>query len=511
MVTVLISVSIRTNLFVAGGTDSSAYISAARLWQRGELYRANPLQLLASWPRARESTSPVGYRSGPVRGTEVPVYPAGFPLMIAAATALGGPMSAHLVAPLMGGVLVWCAFVLARLVGGNLAGLIAAGLTASSPVVLLHTVDAMSDVPASACWAAAWLMATRGTAGAAAAAGLMTSLAILIRPNLAPLAFIPAVVLFHTTWRASATRVPVWRAGAVFVATAAIGPALVVWSQAVLYGSPFTPGYVEWESFFSADRIGPNSRMYLRLLAAAHTVLPLAGLAMTPLVMLSRDGMFSSKARVVASSATAIVLANFVLYLPYLSFDRWPFLRFLLPGLVALFVLFGSLVALVTRRLWRRARWVAWAIPLTTAIVALQGLPFTRFALQDWRAQTRVRLMGHYLREVLPPNAAVLSFVHSGAVAHYTGREVVRLDLLEPGTLDAVIDDLLRRHYHPVLVLDQALEVDPFRQRFSGSRVGRLDWTPRAVFTSGTSIWYFDVLDRPHHQQGERAVVDVVQ
>lgn len=119
--------------------------------------------------------------------------------------------------------------------------------------------------------------------------------------------------------------------------------------------------------------------------------------------------------------------------------------------------------------------------------------------------------MGHYLREALPPNSAVLSFVHSGAIAHYTGREIVCLDLLEPQILDRVIDDLSRHHYRPVIVLDQALEAGPFKQRFLSARVSGLDWSPRAVFTSGTSIWYFDVADRPRHHQGERWPVDVLQ
>ena len=44
-------------------------------------------------------------------------------------------------------------------------------------------------------------------------------------------------------------------------------------------------------------------------------------------------------------------------------------------------------------------------------------------------------LLVHYLRDVLPRNAAVLSFTHSGAVRYYTGRQIVRLDLLDAGAL----------------------------------------------------------------------------
>jgi hypothetical protein len=502
---VVVSISVRLNLFVAGGTDSSAYISAGDLWRRGELHRAVPLQSWASWPHAIHSGSPVGYRPGLVPGTEVPVYPLGFPLLIAAATSVGGALSAHLVAPVMAGVLVFCTFALARRVAGNLAGLIAALLIASSPIVLLHTVDTMSDVPATACWAAAWLLATRGMVSASVTAGCLTSMAILIRPNLAPLALVLACVVL-----AAAPRAVMARAISGFVFASAVGPLIVVWSQALLYGNPLAPGYVGWEAFYQLDHIRPNVRIYRQLLAMTHTLLPLAGLATVPIVFLDKPRAFLPQARIIALSAAAIVLTTLALYLPYLPFDNWPFLRFLLPGLVALFVLFASLIAHVTSLVWGHARWAACLVPCVALIVAAQGTPFVRYALQDWRAQTRVRLMGRYLNEALPSNAAVLSFVHSGAIAHYTDRAVVRLDLLEPATLDQVIDDLTRHHYRPVLVLDQALELDAFKQRFAGSRFGRLDWPPRAIFTSVTSIWYVDVADLRSHQEGTRWPVDVL-
>lgn len=507
----LTAVSIAQGGFVPGGTDSSAYVAAGDQWRRGDLFRAKAVSLWAAWPNAIESTVPVGYRPGVVSGTEVPIYPPGFPLMIAAAASIVGPLGGYLVAPVMGGVLVWCAFALARELAGNLAGVLAAALVASSPVTLLHTVHPMSDVPAAACWGLAWWWSLSGTRVAAGAAGLAVSMAILVRPNLAPLALvIGLLILAGGTSQLSAVRERRWQSAAVFVATAAIGPIVLAWTQAALYGGVLTSSYGDWQALFDIAYVAPNLRMYPRLLAQTHTLLPLVGLLVVPLAVGWR-GVFPDEARVVAISAGAIIVVNLGLYLPYMSFDHWPFLRFLLPALTALFVLFAAVVAFLTRACWARARWAAPAVPLMAVIVMAQGRDLSAYALNDWYAQARIRLMGSYLREALPENAVVMSFVHSGAIAQLTGREVVRLDLLEPGTLDRVVDDLRRHGYRPVFVLDEALEASPFQQRFAGSRYGQLDWAPRAVFATVTRILYFDPDDLAGARNGEAWPIDTLR
>ncbi len=512
LVALTIAISVHFGGFVAGGTDSSGYISFGELWRAGELYRPEPLHFWATWRNATESASPVAYRPGPIRGTEVPIYPMGFPLLCAAASSLVGPLGSYLVAPPMGGLLTWCAFVLGRRLAGVLAGILAAMLLGSSPVVLLHTVHPMSDVPAAACWMLAWLLALRGTASAGFAAGLVTTMAVLIRPNLAPLAIVPGGIILWSEAQIRAPRTWRWREASVFVVAAAVGPAIVAWSQSVLYGSPFVPGYVEWESFYRMARIGPNLIMYPRLLSTTHTLLPLLGLILVPIAFL-RTRLFSTReSRVIAVSAAALLAINFALYLPYLSIDHWPMLRFLLPGLTALFTLFSGLLAFITYAVWRsRARWAAVIVPFAAAFVVARAAPMVEYSLRDWSVQTRIRLMGHYLREALPPNAIVLGFMHTGEVAHYTGREVLRMDVLDPAALDGVVDDLKSHGYRPVLVLDDGYELGPFRQVFAASRYGRLDWAPRAAFTSVASISYYDLADQEPYARGVRWPIDVVR
>lgn len=501
--------SVNAGFFVAGGTDSSGYISAAERWRTGEIVKPAPLHLWATWPQALDAASPVGYRPGLTRGTDISVYPLGFPVFIAAAVAAGGALAAHLVAPAAAMLLTWCTFALGRLLAGSAAGLVGALLIAVTPVTLLHTVDAMSDVPAAAFWALGWLLSFRGTRSAALAAGAAVSAAILVRPNLAPLALVPGtLILVSPSTALSHARQWQWRHALSFAAVAAIGPAVVAWSQTVLYGGPLVPGYVEWQGFFRAAHIAPNIEMYPRLLMHLHTPLVFAGLAGVLLVRRRGDVAVDRRAGALALSAAAVLVVNAAVYLPYLSLDDWPFLRFLLPGLVALFILFAAVIVRLADWLAARSRWLVPLAAIPVAIVIAQGAPQIRYSLNEWRAQTRVRLMGHYLRDVLPPNAAVMSFVHSGAVRHYTGRQIVRLDLLDPTSLDHVADDLRAHGYHPVFVLDEALEAEAFRARFPQSRYGRLDWPPRATFTTVTRILFLDPADREAFRRGQRWVTD---
>jgi hypothetical protein len=120
-------------------------------------------------------------------------------------------------------------------------------------------------------------------------------------------------------------------------------------------------------------------------------------------------------------------------------------------------------------------------------------------------------LMGRYLREALPENAVVLTYLHSGAVAVYTGRPILRLDMVPPERLDAIVDDLQRHAYHPVFVLDRAFDGPYFRDRFTPSKYVRLDWPARAEFCSTTIVSYHDPRDRDAFLSGDRYPIDLLK
>ena len=104
-----------------------------------------------------------------------------------------------LVTPLSGALLVWITFAIGRRLVSDAVGLAAAWLVATSPAVLAMLVSPMSDVPAAAFWAGAMYFTLGSSSRSALMAGLAASAAILIRPNLAPLAAILVIWRFWTT------------------------------------------------------------------------------------------------------------------------------------------------------------------------------------------------------------------------------------------------------------------------------------------------------------------------
>jgi hypothetical protein len=499
----VVGVTVRYNSFIPWGTDSGAYINAAHRWAEGELFDVAPLGFRFHWASNPYVHTPHGHRPG-VKGTYTSSYPLGYPVLLAAALKLGGSLAPYVVAPICAGLLAWCAFLVGRECS-PWAGVVAAVLIAASPVTLAHAVMAMSDVPATAFWGAAWVLSLRGGLGAAASSGLAAAMAVMIRPNLAPLAMVIFGSLAMSHWRGLAAT---WPRCLIFGVSAAAGPALVLWSQAVLYGGAFTSGYpASLDYFFSIDRIPQNARLYPALLAQVHTALPALGFLAAPLALKRSVGR---QARLVVFAAVAIIVVNYALYLPYLTFEDWGYLRFMLPAMLALFVLFGSVVAALGSWLARRRRWLAVVAILPIVPVVSATRDETRITLADSPRHLRLHMMGRYLREVLPGNAVILTYAHGGALSHYTGRPIVRLDQIEPRALDGVVSDLMNGAYRPVFVLDMAVEHAMFVNRFKDSRYIALDWPARAEFATELSVLYVDAGDRDSFIDGDRWPVDLV-
>jgi hypothetical protein len=375
-------------------------------------------------------------------------------------------------------------------------------MIAATPVTVHHVVFPMSDVPAAAFWALAWVMSVRPGMGAVTAAGTATALAVMIRPNLAPLALVIAATV---SFGAGGGLAGALKRVFIFAIVASAGPLLVLWSQAALYGDALQSGYrVPLDSLFDTERIPLNARQYPRLLIELHSWVALGGLLMVPLTL--RRASLDRRAAVVAVSALALVAVNYALFLPYLGAEGVPWLRFMLPAILALFVLLAG--ALDQLRLWviRRSRWLG-VVGLAPALYLILA-PGAR--LQPTTQFSSLQLAGPYLREALPPNAAILTITHGAALLNATGRPVIRLDLIAPEALGRVIADLQRRGHRPVYVFDTAVEGAAFSNRFRPSELSRLIWPARAEFTSGTSILYYDLLDRDAFLDGTHWPTDVV-
>lgn len=482
----VIGISIRWGSFVAGGADSYCYVEQAQRWAAGRLQVPEPLALEAPWPNAAATFAPVGHTASPaVPGASAPVCPPGLSIAMAPFVALGGPRAAFAVVPLFGALLVLATYAAGARFGARI-GMAAALLTATSPIVLYQVVQPMSDVPAAALWALAVAAATGTGRRHALWSGLATSAAILVRPNLVPLGFAIGVYLLLRPERSWRQRLP---AAATYALASALGCAAVGVIHGVFSGNPLVSGYGSLDALFGVDHIGANLRRYPTWLWQTQTpVLALAGLA--PFLL--------------PGGLTALCLSmfavNFALYLPYVVFADWSYLRFLLPTLPLLLILMVAVIDAIGRR-WLRLRDTRVALALVATVLAVLFVreAANRQAFQLQRLEARFERAGLFVRDRLPPNALVLSAWQSGSVRFYGERLSLMWSELHPAWLDPALAFVRQRGYEPYLLLER-WEEPLFRERFGASTVGALDWPPAAEI--GGQVRIYRPGDRQRYLEG---------
>lgn len=440
--------------YASGGSDSYGYVGQARLFTQGKLTDTVPMSAEYVWPDVEVTLTPLGFRVGRSRGVIAPVYPPGLALLLAPLAAWS-ETGVYLVVPALGAFLVWLTYRLGRSLGDPAAGAIAAALVSVSPTFLYQLVQPMSDVPAAACWLAALLLGSRGTMSATTLSGAVCSLAILIRPNLAPLAGLVAVAAIFSTAELRVRRLLLF--------AGALAPGLIVlgWIQNVRYGSPLASGYGTVSDGFATSNIVPNLARYPRWLTETHTWFIWLSLA-APVWILRR-----AQRPAVAWTAVALAMATWVAYLPYTYFHahEWFYTRFLLLAIVVM-LLFASSVALSFVRSLREG----WRLPVTLSLLAvLVGVSLhtarTHAAFGIRTQERKYPLAGEFVRERLPANAFVLAAQHSGSIRYYANRPTLRWDLLSPTQLDRVLAIFRGQGYEPFLVVDTG-EYENFRERF---------------------------------------------
>ena len=510
--------SIRYGTLAAHATDPSAYVSHSRLLVEGPLIRKEPLVRAFDWHSGAWNFSPLGYRPGVGVDEIVPTYPLGLPAVMALLRLPFGEFGAYLAVPALAALLVLGTYWLAARVHSPVAGLVAAALTATSPIVLFEGVQPMSDVP-SATWVVLAILAARGTRWPSAiAAGACLGMVGATRPNLAPVA---AVVVACLAWpvatgpEATTPTAPasgLWprlRVARLMLAGLGLVPVIgtVMLGQIQLYGSPFATGYGSLDQYFTRANIVQNIYDYAWRIWIGETAL-LALVVGAAVIWLARrasttsgpnDGAAWARVRggglaeltAIAVGTMAVILG---LYLPYGIFPDWAYLRFLLPGLATVFVFAGALVATSASKL---PSWIAGPVLLVAVLVACVAnvrLAAHHQAFNLHRYDSRFRSVGLYLRETLPPNAIVVTFQESGAIRYYTGAPILRWDYV-PVDLDDAINGLRAQGLHPMLVVED-WERPLLREKFPKSRFAALDWTLRADIGETTHVWILDPLDR---------------
>jgi hypothetical protein len=450
--------------FAVGGADSYGYVSQAVLLVHGRLTDEVVVQTSFDWPNVEQTLTPLGYVSGRTSGTMAPLYPPGLSLLMAPFAAVD-PRGIFLLVPLSAAAVVWCSWRLGRELRLPLAGRLGALLVAVSPTFVHQAVQPMSDVPVTACWMGALVIARASGRWSAPAAGVLSSLAILIRPNLAPLAVVIAVAAATAGARFSWPR-------CVACAMAMLpGVVLLGVIQYVRYGSPLGSGYGTFEELFALSHVGSNLARYPRWMLETHT--PFIALwVFAPFWFVRAPSSVRSFGWIGYAFCVAVVAA----YLPYVYFrpEEWFYTRFLLPAIPLMIVLGVATLFELLRRLSPRA---AGPIAIVGALGLAVWLPMTSqrlgtFALH--RLEHKYPAVGAEVRNRLPGSAFVLAMQHSGSIRYYAGRPILRWDVLDPAFLDHAVAALRAAGREPFVVLDRDEEV-AFRERFAPQRPHTLD------------------------------------
>jgi hypothetical protein len=489
--------------WAVGGSDSSCYALMAQAFADGRWQPAAPFSD-APWPNVAMTLAPGGFI--PSTGQPLaaaPICAPGMSVLMAPLAAMFGRDAIFWLTPLAAFVLVMASYSIASRLAGGMAGASAAILVATSPIVLYQTVQPMNDVLTAALWMAALASAVRlkadphritaegpitggGPALAGPLTGFLIGLAILVRPNLAPLAVVIAAMPFIE--RGIDSRA--WRSLAWMVAGAVPGVLGLMLLNRALYGSVIGSGYGDASALFSASHINTNLTNYGRALFQTQNIVPAIGLAAPALF----DG---------AKQRLSIVLLVFAagvigIYLLYTPFPEWWYLRFLIPAITVLLVLSCAVAVNVLSRAS-----MGGVIPIAAVVLGVLGTRAAgeRQAFELQQMEGRYRQTAELVRDRLPANAVLITEWQSGGIRFHAGRDVVLWESLDPEWFDRALTWLRSKGLQPYVLLERR-EEPQFRDRFRpASEVGALDWPPR--FDLNRQVRIFDPADRARYMAGE--------
>ena len=474
IVTASTAVSLAYRESTAGGSDAYSYVTQADLWSDSVpgLRIEIPIAAAAPWPDALLTFTPFGYRAASDGRGIVPVTPPGLPLLMAAFGAVAGHCSMFWVVPLSGGLFLWAIFLIGTRAGVPAVGVAAAWLAATSPTFLFMSRWVMSDVPAAAFWALATALAVRASTASAFAAGLSASAAILIRPNLAPLAI---VLIAALAWRALRGGPRIGLLLLAFAAGVVPGCAAVAAINQWLYGSILMSGYGDLNSLFSAAHVATNLRRYATWLIETQTPVALIGVA--ALAVRWRRAWPTEEARAAARVLVGIAAATVALYCAYTPFEEWWYLRFLLPAWPGIFTGVAALILGLARGRGAGPRALA---VLFIAALGIHAIATARRlgVYPPGEGERRYATVAQLVANATDPTAVIITTAHVGPMRYYGGRETMRYDVLDPAWLDRALDFFARRGHRLYILLEEQ-EVAEFRARFApASRVGELRMNP---------------------------------
>ena len=492
----------------AGGSDSYGYVSQADGWMTGRLKIPEPWAASAPWKDALLTFTPLGYRpgAGADAAAIVPSYSPGLPLLLAAAKSIGGQEAMFWVVPLSGAALVIATLGIGRRLGAPRAGLVAAWLVATSPIVLFMIVSPMTDIPVAAAWNVALYFVLGESSSSAAAAGVASAVAILIRPNLVFEAGPLGLWYLLRAWRTGAWRAWIGRA-CVYAACAGAGIAAVAAINAYLYGSPFVSGYGTLGGWFTLGNIARNARNYTHWLAYAHT--PIVFVGLVPLVVPLKRFWPNVGDRAVFIAIGLFLLALVGQYFAFLVFEAWWYLRFLITGLPIVLIGLGAVVMSIAS-----LRRPVLTLAVAAAVLVVGARDFKVAAAGEqvfglWQDERRYVSVAKLARSMTDPSSVIYSMQHSGSLRYYGGRMTLNYSVLPPDQLDRSVAWLADHGAHPYLLVED-WEVDAVRKRFAGEQtLAILDARPLFIYEGHALVMMYDLASSP--ADAAPATVNVVE
>jgi hypothetical protein len=463
-------VALRFGAFTAAGADPYGYISQAELWAHGNPTQfQSELAMNAPWPNAEWSFCPLGYKPSHVSGLIVPTYAPGLPLQMAVLARVFGVGGSYFIVPLAGALVVWLTYLLGRRVCRSPeAALVSALLAATSPVFLFQLMIPMSDVPVTAWWLASLVAACDPSLAAAVGAGISASLAILTRPNLAPLVIPVCAYLLFGSSRRAARRWPLLVA---FGGGLLPGVMLSAAVNLIFYGSPLKSGYGSLPEIYRLSFAAANLLRYPTWLWQTHSPYVFLGLC-APLVLTAR------RQGILAILFTLVLGSCYVFYIP---FDHWTYLRFLLPAIPLLLVTATAAVDTIAGVRTPRVHATALAM-----IATVLGLSYVHTAVRG-DAFTLRRLFADRYQEAAatvtaqtPRRAAVLCLLQSGSLRYYADRLTVRYDLIPPEWLSRGVEYVHDNGWAPYVAIEST-ETGDFARRFGQQGASLLKEAPPLV------------------------------
>lgn len=423
----------------AAGADMYGYVAQAADWRSGSLRHPVTPPAPASFPD--HAYVPLGYTWQYPPPSAVALYPPGTSLHMAAAS-LVHPAAIYVVSPLAALLVIVGTYRLGRVYFGAETGAWAALLVAMTPQLLMQGLVPMGDTLAAAYWVWALACAAIGTRGLQALAGLLASVAIIVRPNLAPLL---AAVLMCSAWSGGL------RASAVAAAAALPLVAWLAWHNTQLFGAPLATGYGSTSALFAWAHAPDNLRRYGTWLAQTLTPIPVIGVVAFLVGAIRR--------RTPEHAGLLLFVGGTCLaYLWYLPWPNWTFSRFLLPALpVALLMTVATLRHLPTPP--------AAAVGIVGLMLGWQMHFVQNSDVRNVRlAMSRFEALGEHLG-AQPRRGAVITRLHSGSLRYYASAITVRWDQLSRDELRAGIAREIALGRRPLLV-DDADDRAAFEDRF---------------------------------------------